>query len=279
MSTWGTGLWDSDIASEIRGDFKKCLIYTSSLEDAISKYFRSNHEMISDTDDGPIAIMVIAQMLWKYGLLSNDFLSLACHAVGRDLENWKNNTCIADYSNRKKQLDKYLSQLKSIQPKEKQIKRLKPFENSWQKGDILAYKYKGSCQFRKEENSKIEVYSGGYLLFIFECMEDYPVFYVKFCQSDIYNLCDFNNYPFIPFLYGQSENREHMVYRVKIQIDGQNQANRFIMIGHCDKFYLPNFDLPNKYDVLPFDFIDEVCVSNYYSMILNYCDVREQIWI
>lgn len=72
MGSWGVGLWDSDIALDIKNEYAICLRYSYDDDDALQRFMHRNEKILSDSDDGPIAIIILAKQMWQYGRLTED---------------------------------------------------------------------------------------------------------------------------------------------------------------------------------------------------------------
>ncbi len=279
MGSWGTNLWNSDTALDIKNEYAKCLRYSSDDDDALRRFMRNNEKMLSDSDDGPIVIMVLAKEMWKYGRLTKDVKEMALSAVENDLKNWE----CGDpglYKKRQKQLEKYKYSLDQPQPEPKIVKRMAPFENHWVKGDVLAIKYKGSCQIREHADDTPQVYSGGYILLMFDEMKgSYPLFYTMLaCTDNVYAGMDISEFPYIQYCQRIDADNE-MVYRAVMEIDGANQQKKMKFLGNYPHQQLPVNDDKEMACMIPFDIFAPYAVRAYFYVNKHYDEAKERVWL
>ncbi|MCC8042867.1 MAG: hypothetical protein LIO69_05080 [Oscillospiraceae bacterium] len=274
MGSWGTGLWDSDTAMDIKEDYSICLRYSYDDEDALQRFMHRNEKISSDSDDGPIAVMILAKQMWQNGRLTKEVKQMAFKAVENDLKNWEYGDP-ASYKKRKKQLDKYLSSLNSEQPAPKNIKRMKPFENHWVKGDVLAVRYKGRCKLTECEGQASQIYTGGYILLIFDRMKgENPIFYTLFAPvNDVYAGMDISEFPYIQYCRRIGLNDE-MVYRAELMIYGENQKKKMKFLGNYSYQPPANDDKEMTY-LYPFDVFVPYAVSAYFYVNRRYIEAKQ----
>lgn len=277
MSSWGVNLWDSDTALDIRNEYVKCLRYSYDDDDALQRFMRSNEKILLDNDDGPIAIMVLAKEMWKYGRLTEDVKKMAFNAIKNDLKNWEYGDPIL-YSNRKRQLEKYMYNLNLPQPVQKKVKRMTPFENHWVKGDVLAIKYKGKCKIRECANDTPQIYSGGYILLMFDRMQgSNPIFYTMLaCVDNVCTGMDISKFPYIEY-FERSDSNGEMVYRAELLIYGANQQKRMMFLGNYPQQQLPVNDDKEMTCIIPFDIFASYAINSYFTVNKHFEEVKEQI--
>ena len=275
MGSWGVGLWDSDIALDIKNEYAICLRYSYDDDDALQRFMHRNEKILSDSDDGPIAIMILAKQMWQYGRLTEDVKKMAFKAVENDLKNWEYGDSIL-YEKRKKQLEKYKKNLYLPQPDKKSIKRMKPFENHWIKGDVLAIKYKGKCKIRERENCNSQIYSGGYILLMFDKMEgNNPIFYTMFARVDnVYAGMDISGFPYIQY-FKRSDSNGEMVHRVGLVIYGADQERKLKYLGNYLNQQPPINDDKEMTCIIPFDILASYAVTSYFHINEHYEESKE----
>lgn len=183
MEDYCTNIYKEDIAIEARKMFKKYFKYGSSDEEGIEvikKYFPS----VCDTDERPIAVLIIAEELWKIGHLTSRILYKAKMASIILLRRKKNLLSSKDYIKHEKSIERLVSTITSPQPIEKTIKRIPLYEGKWIAGDILLIASKKSIKVTKQDENKMEhseIISSYNVLFIVESTLDNIITgYVKY---------------------------------------------------------------------------------------------------
>lgn len=276
MSTWGTGLWDNDTASDIKNEIKKCLKYSHDDDDAIKKFYALNEQLLSDSDDGPIAVMVLAMQMWNYGRLTNELKAKAHKAAEAHMLNIQAENDTSFNSKHKKAVEKYLEKLDSPQPPIKNIKRHLPFENNWAKGDVLAVKCRTPLLLRKSDDSPEEIFQGGHIILIYCGKTDrYPLFYSKYCDKvSVKKGMDISSYPFIIGFFHETGTGDKPVYRTELMIDGADQEKKMLYLGNYDNIDFPSDDDKEMINTLPFELLAEYSAKSYFHCNLHYNEAK-----
>ncbi|KAF0091864.1 MAG: hypothetical protein FD141_48 [Fusobacteria bacterium] len=160
MGTWGAGLYESDLAEEVKDKFIELVRDGENTEEATNELVEYNREEIDDPEDGPVFWLVLADTQWKLGRLQDFVKEKALHIIENDtdLKNW-----LDEDSKHVKKRIKILSdlsvRLKSPMPKEKKLRKSNEYICDWLVGDAYAYKLTG------EESKKSGLY-GKYAIVI-----------------------------------------------------------------------------------------------------------------
>lgn len=158
MGTWGTELFSDDVAYDVKEYYMNCLreqMSAKEAEDAVTRYF---DEYLSNTDDGPIVILALADTAWHVGRLSDDLKKAAINIIdmGKGMERWEG---LGEKfaQKRRDSLKKIKKKLLSPQPPEKKIYKHKLYKCQWKIGDVFAYRFESII-------AKEKGYYGRYLL-------------------------------------------------------------------------------------------------------------------
>ena len=81
MGTWGTGLYQSDAASDVRGVYRDCRKLGFSGADLVSIVLETAGLATADTDDYAPAYLALADLLWKDGTLPADVKATALSLI------------------------------------------------------------------------------------------------------------------------------------------------------------------------------------------------------
>lgn len=138
MAAWGTGLYQDDIAEDVKIDYYNCfrqdgLDNEAAYEKMLSKY----SEIEDDPEDGPVFWMVLADLMWNLGKLTEEVKEQALYHIGtgRDVERWEEED--RDKAAKRRQvLEKLKDKLESPMPKEKKLRKKRILKNKWQIGDM-----------------------------------------------------------------------------------------------------------------------------------------------
>lgn len=170
MGTWGTGLYQDDTACDVKESIKDRLIYGDeegkryTKEELIESILEEYEDYMQLDDDRAIVILVLADILWKNGMLTDNLKMEALKIIENktDLERWGEDKEL--YKKREKVLEALKIKIESNQPEEKIIKikrRPKPYICPWKVGDRFAYEL-------KSEKAKEYGLEGRFLIISFE---------------------------------------------------------------------------------------------------------------
>lgn len=147
MGTWGTGIFDSDLAAEIREAWREAIL--DGLDPtAATKHIRSEFSgSFDDYDERAVAWLALALGQHETGRLQDDVRDHALEviAAGADLEQWREENPVGA-KRRARVLGRLHTKLVGPQPKEKRLRRTKPVLGTWfDAGDVvLVYGDNGS---------------------------------------------------------------------------------------------------------------------------------------
>ena len=143
MGTWGYGLYQNDIAQDVKSYYTEQLHFKDDSK-AITNELISEHQFeIQDEDLAPVFWFALADTQWNLGRLEEIVKVNALKYIesGNDLMRWSNENP-SQFKSRKAVLDKLESKLKSPQPPKKKIRRYRLYKCEWKKGDVFAYRLK-----------------------------------------------------------------------------------------------------------------------------------------
>lgn len=159
MGAYGTGLYQDDVAADVRDSYinelKKGRDNEEITEELIEKYAGE----INDSDDSTVFWLALADTQWKNGRLLEKvkIKALRCIDTGEDIERWRESSQ-SNLRKRQEMLSKLKEQLMSEQPEPKKIRIVRPYICSWKIGDVYA------LPIKNENNRKI-LSNNKYILF------------------------------------------------------------------------------------------------------------------
>jgi hypothetical protein len=205
MGAWGPGLYQDDVAQDVKEDYVKLLKTGKTNQEATDKLIEDYQMTINDFDDAPVFWFILADTQWKLGRLLPNVKEQALRYLESedDLKKWENQNK-ANYKYRIKVLSELKDRLNSPMPAEKKIALYKYFRCSWNVGDTYAYRL-------ESEHAKDHNLYGHY--FIIHKIDEYrmrkgddydvlPIVYTKITKStrlpkaidELNNDCDFVRY-------------------------------------------------------------------------------------
>lgn len=139
MGTWGTGLYQSDVASDVRDVYRDCKKLGFAGEDLVSIVLDTVGPASGDSEDHGPAYLALADLLWKDGMLPSKMQATALGLIekGRLPQRFEDAP-----SQRKHQamLQVLAARLRSVQPK-KPAARKPPYieQCDFAIGEVLAF--------------------------------------------------------------------------------------------------------------------------------------------
>lgn len=141
MGTWGHGIFDSDLAADLRNELRDALAAGEAPAEITTRMVAAWRDTLDDPEDGPTAWLALAEAQRESGRLDARVKRRALEvlAAGGDLARWERESP-ALAKKREKVLTKLRSQLEAPLPAPKKIRRRKQVETALEVGDLLAYR-------------------------------------------------------------------------------------------------------------------------------------------
>ena len=147
MEAWGTGMYQADIAEDMKETFKEKITYGKDgkkyeKEELIEEMIEEYRMEFEDKEERTTAVLVLTDLLWKEGILPEEIKKEALEIIDtkEDLKKWELNK--KEYRKREKILEKFKAKLNGPMPEEKKRrikKKPEPYICEWEVGDRIAY--------------------------------------------------------------------------------------------------------------------------------------------
>lgn len=91
MGTWDTGIFDDDIAMDVKAEFDDAMAEDLTVEEATEQVLESFEDELEDEDDGPVVYFALAVLQMEQGSVTEDIRQAVLHIIetGQGLERWK----------------------------------------------------------------------------------------------------------------------------------------------------------------------------------------------
>jgi hypothetical protein len=114
MGAWGAGIFDDDLAIDVRAAFEREIESGKDVKNATDTVLKSFVSALRDSDDRPVVYLALAALQTEHGELRPDIRAKALQAIetGEALEKW--NEDLTDWpglTERKKVLEEMRTQL------------------------------------------------------------------------------------------------------------------------------------------------------------------------
>jgi hypothetical protein len=91
MGTWNTGIFDDDLAMDIKAEFEEAIEEGLSVKEAIAMILEAYEDELEDEDEGPIIYLALAALQMEKGTIVKSIRSKALEVIesGQGLDRWK----------------------------------------------------------------------------------------------------------------------------------------------------------------------------------------------
>ncbi len=259
MGSWGPGLYQNDIAEDIKDYYNDQLRRGKKSEEITHELINQNHDIIFDNDDAPIFWFALADTQWNLGRLENSvkekalfYLNLDNDFLYREVENIK-------FANKRYSVLKALKEkLLTQPPKEKKITPYKFYHCEWKIGDIYAYQL-------TSEYAEQEALFNKYLFFVKVGEKEWHpghiipvVYFYQIVSEKILTLKEIVKLPYIPQFYTPKAYKDNPNMQKLYRLSFLSTSKRIIpnkqltflgnieTVKHIDNESLNSFDVSWK---------------------------------
>jgi hypothetical protein len=140
MGAWGTGIFQDDLACDIRDRYRDLIGEGLRGPEATARILDECRDSLNDPDEGGVVWLALAAVQWQLGRLEGDTLERALRVIesGSDLKRWDVDS--KDQVRREKALEKLRGQITSTRRPERKVARRVLCESPWRTGDLFAYR-------------------------------------------------------------------------------------------------------------------------------------------
>jgi len=139
MGTLGTGIFDDDLAADVRGEYRDLIADGDSGPQATDTMLHA-HRNVLTSSEAPTFWLALAATQWECGRLERRVLdeALAVLNRGSDLTRWSNDQKLLN--SRRQVLERLRKRLSSPPPHQKRIRRRFRDNCEWEIGEVIAYR-------------------------------------------------------------------------------------------------------------------------------------------
>lgn len=138
MGTWGTGIYQNDVAEDVKDLYIGYLKSGKSDDEALQLLLDKFENEINDPDDSLDFFFSLADTMWKKGRLTEDIKNKALNNIDIDLNSWKWETK-TEHRQRAKKLEELRKRLESPMPERKKVPIHKPYKMGLNINDLYYY--------------------------------------------------------------------------------------------------------------------------------------------
>ncbi|MDF2822200.1 MAG: hypothetical protein K0R15_2648 [Clostridiales bacterium] len=91
MGTWNTGIFDDDLAMDIKAEFEEAIEEGLSAKEATAMILEAYEDELEDEDEGPIIYLALAVLQMEKGIIEKSIKNKALYIIesGQGLDRWK----------------------------------------------------------------------------------------------------------------------------------------------------------------------------------------------
>jgi hypothetical protein len=114
MGAWGTGIFEDDVAADVRGAWEDAVASGWSVSDATATLIDGlGADFISDDDDGPVFWIALAALQLEAAEVTPDVAAQAVEAIPANLSRWREESTEEDFAARERVLGELEQRLRS----------------------------------------------------------------------------------------------------------------------------------------------------------------------
>ena len=285
MGTWGTKLYENDLALDLKEEYIEKLKKGIENKEALEQIKQEYKEEIEDNDEETVFWMVLADTMWNLGKMTDEVKNKALQSIKKDLKKWEQESENSkDVVKREKELEKLKNKLNSEMPKEKKFRQQNPnkVKNKyiWNIGDIYAYQLKG------EKAKKLGLY-GRYLLFRKvgegknEAKNSVAIVYIQITDTDILPRSKEEIAKLEYVIISNEGNVKHEYIVELYRVTQKVYKEDLIYIGNFDNLPTPKDEYRDQnsqnVDILPWYFIETHFLDNMINLGTNKKPVYHEV--
>ena len=140
MGIIGTGLFDDDLASDVRGHYRDLIAEGTLGSEATDALIQGHQGALANPREAPVFWLALAAAQWECGRLEDRVRDQALAVLnnGTDLTRWSHEPKLL--IQRRRVLERLRARLASPQPREKRIRRRYKDTCDWEVGEVIAYR-------------------------------------------------------------------------------------------------------------------------------------------
>ena len=140
MGCWGTGLYQNDVAEDVKLHYEDALKRGQDEPVVTQQLLQAFSHLLNDRDDGPVFWCALADTQWNWGRLDDFVKAQAQHYIKNDIDSshWETSS-LKQKQQRKAVLKELEVKLSTPQPAAKKAKPIHIYKCSWQINDVYAY--------------------------------------------------------------------------------------------------------------------------------------------
>lgn len=167
MGAWGTGIYSNDVAEDVKDTYIGLLKSGKSDDEALSALLGEYADELDDPEDELDLYFVLADIMWKYGRLTEEIKKKALDNIEKDLKcgRW---TTKQELKQREKKLSELKDKLGSPMPQRKKVAIHKPYKIGLKANDIFYYQLPEISKWVTNNGNRFaeeyEKYAGKYVI-------------------------------------------------------------------------------------------------------------------
>ena len=251
MGAWGTKIYQNDISSEVKDDYKNKLKAGKSDEEALNEILYEYDDCIGDSDDRYDFWFALADTMWTLGRPTNQVKERTLELIDMEDEEGRWET-EKERKARLKVLEDLKQKLLSEMPPRKKIPIYKPFTTPWKPGEVYVYQVKNPPIDEAYNPPKdYRHYIGWYItLYVHEIVEKHlnlpgvpdriPCIYVMFSKEKPTSVDKLSELQFLFQPYFTREGKRLKNYRWLLSETSLRKYPKDIeYLGICNDFIYP----------------------------------------
>ncbi len=243
MSSWGTKLYQSDVADMVRDDYKNKLRAGKSDDEALEEMLMEYQNEMNDVEDKFDFWPALADTMWRYGRLSpeiRDTCLSIISAVREDIR-WETEK---DKEKRQKEMRALKEKLLSDMPERKKVSVHKPYICDWKEREVYSMQIEDDGRDGKYNGCYIVIYvvgmdRGEYV--VPGIYDTVPKVYLMLSKKKIECVEDVRNLELCCSACNRKKNERRIVYII-LETSNRKRPKTLEYIGRLEDRLVPNVE-------------------------------------
>lgn len=223
MGAWGVGLFQNDVALEVKDTYVKKLQVGKSNEEAFNETVNELNDMTNDADDKIDFWFALASLMFDYGRLTPDVKNKAFEIINSN--NDENRWDTIDKKKRNRVVESLKEKLLSQQPEEVKVKVVKKRTPKIKPNEIYYF-------VLDDETIRKEIFYNSYVYVLVDSWtkydnrikglgDEHALIYLKISDHLVSDIKEIDSFPFFNYsLNVDTENRKFEDKRIRIDNQG-----------------------------------------------------------
>lgn len=243
MASWGTKLYQSDVAEMVRDDYKNKLRSGKSDREVLEEMLMEYQNEMNDEEDKFDFWPALADTMWKYGRLIPEIRDVCLSIIAATHEDirWETEK---DKAKRQKEMQILEEKLLSEMPAKKKVSVHKPYVCDWKEREVYSMQIEDDGKDGKYNGCYIIIYVVGMVRGAYAVPDIYdtvPEVYLMLSKEQIEQVEDIKNLKLCCSVYYKERNERRINYLI-YETSNRKRPKSIRYIGRMKEKFVPHVE-------------------------------------